>query len=43
LLTETKGAIPNSYMQALKDTLKLTHEVEQIKTLAHENKKVAEE
>ena len=28
LLIKTKGAIPNSYMHALKDNLKLTHEVE---------------
>ena len=27
LLTATKGAIPNSYMHALKENLKLTHEV----------------
>ena len=30
LLIKTLGAIPNSYMHALKDNLKLTEEVEQL-------------
>ena len=39
LLIATKGAIPNSYMHALKDNLKLTHENQELK----ETKKIAEE
>lgn len=34
LLIETKGAIPNSYMHALKDNLKLINENEQAKKIA---------
>ena len=30
LLIESKGAIPNSYMHAFKDNLKLTNEVKQL-------------
>ena len=36
LLIETKGAIPNSYMHALKVNLELTNENDQNKTIAVE-------
>ncbi len=36
MLIETKGAIPNSYMHAFKENIKLINENEQVKKLVND-------